>query len=41
MNHNNKIFLYLYSLPHPVRVVKSSKMRWTANVAVMGEKRNT
>jgi hypothetical protein len=36
--HNEELN-YLYSLPNIVRVVKSRRMRWTGNVARMGEDR--
>jgi hypothetical protein len=29
----------LYSLPNPVRVIKSRRMRWAGHVACMGDKR--
>ena len=37
--HNEEIF-YLYSLSNIVRVIKSSRMRWTGHVARMGERRS-
>jgi hypothetical protein len=30
----------LYSSPSIIRIIKSRRMRWTGNVARMGEKRN-
>jgi hypothetical protein len=37
--HNDELHS-LYSSPNIVRVIKSEKMRWTENVACMGEGRN-
>jgi hypothetical protein len=36
---HNEEFSDLYSLPNIVRVVKSRRMRWAGNVALMGEGR--
>jgi hypothetical protein len=30
----------LYSSPSMIRIIKSRRMRWTGNIARMGEKRN-
>jgi hypothetical protein len=37
--HNEKL-RDLYSSPSIIRIIKSSRMRWAGNVALMGEKRN-
>jgi hypothetical protein len=36
----NKELHDLYSSPSIIRIIKSRRMRWTGNVARMGEKRN-
>jgi hypothetical protein len=36
--HNEELH-NLYSSPSTIRIIKSSKMRWTGHVARMGEKR--
>jgi hypothetical protein len=37
---HNKVFLYLYSSPSIIRIMKSRRMRWAGHVARMGEKRH-
>jgi hypothetical protein len=37
--HNEELH-NLYSSPSIIRMVKSSRMKWTGHVAQMGEKRN-
>jgi hypothetical protein len=37
--HNEELH-NLYSSPSIIRIIKSKRMRWTGNVARMGEKRN-
>jgi hypothetical protein len=38
--HNEEL-QNLYSSPSIIRMIKSRRMRWTGNVAQMGEKRNS
>jgi hypothetical protein len=37
---HNEDLNYLYSSPSIIRIIKSSRMRWTGHIARMGEKRN-
>jgi hypothetical protein len=37
---HNKELHDLYSSPSIIRIIKSRRMRWAGNVALMGEKRN-